>query len=171
MSWLNKVLCELSLKQEKIDEYIKIKNNINLNSDEILNKKIIALFTEISEFINELRCFKYWSKKKESERNIILEEYIDCIHFLLSIGNNIKFNWNDYKYNRIIDKNVDINKIAFFSYIELASFAKNINKINFTKFLDVFFCFIEKKQITSKELYDAYMLKNQINYKRQTTYY
>ncbi len=35
---------------------------------------------------NETRCFKYWSRKSSSERNVILEEYVDGLHFVLTIG-------------------------------------------------------------------------------------
>jgi len=48
--------------------------------------RILALLIEVGEMINETRCFKYWSEKPASEKAIILEEYGDGIHFLLSLG-------------------------------------------------------------------------------------
>lgn len=47
---------------------------------------MLALLVEIGELANETRCFKYWSNKPASEREVILEEYVDGLHFILSIG-------------------------------------------------------------------------------------
>lgn len=47
---------------------------------------IMALLVEIGECANETRCFKDWSDKPASENHIILEEYVDGLHFVLSLG-------------------------------------------------------------------------------------
>ena len=47
------------------------------------NKNCIALLVELGEFINETKCFKYWSIKKSNMDNV-LEEYADCITMCLS---------------------------------------------------------------------------------------
>ncbi len=52
----------------------------------VKKKKMLALLVEIGELANETRCFKYWSNKPASEREVILEEYVDGLHFILSIG-------------------------------------------------------------------------------------
>ena len=78
------ILKELFELQRKLDQRIIV--NHNLQEDFLLKKKILALQVEIGELANETRCFKYWSKKGPSEKSIILEEYVDCIHFILSIG-------------------------------------------------------------------------------------
>ena len=54
------------------------------SSDEhYYNKNCIALLVELGEFINETKCFKYWSIKKPNMDNV-LEEYADCITMCLS---------------------------------------------------------------------------------------
>lgn len=47
------------------------------------NKNCVALLVELGEFINETKCFKYWSIKKPNMDNV-LEEYADCITMCLS---------------------------------------------------------------------------------------
>src|SRR5690625_3503887 len=70
--------------QQKLDTYIK--DNHNLENENLFDKKILALLVELGEIANETRCFKFWSTKEPNSIDIILEEYVDNIHFLLSIG-------------------------------------------------------------------------------------
>ena len=53
------------------------------NDKDYYNKNCIALLVELGEFINETKCFKYWSIKKPNMENV-LEEYADCITMCLS---------------------------------------------------------------------------------------
>lgn len=48
-----------------------------------IEKNIVELLVEIGELANETRCFKYWSNKKPSDKEIILDEYADC--FLMTL--------------------------------------------------------------------------------------
>ena len=50
---------------------------------EYYKKNCIALLVELGEFINETKCFKYWSIKK-SDKEKVLEEYADTITMCLS---------------------------------------------------------------------------------------
>ena len=62
-----------------------LQKNMTYNR-KIVKRKMLALLVEIGELANETRCFKYWSNKPASEREVILEEYVDGLHFILSIG-------------------------------------------------------------------------------------
>lgn len=42
---------------------------------------------EFGELANETRCFKYWSIKPMSDKEVILEEYIDCLFMILCFCN------------------------------------------------------------------------------------
>lgn len=53
------------------------------NDEDYYNKNCIALLVELGEFINETKCFKYWSIKTPNMDNV-LEEYADCITMCLS---------------------------------------------------------------------------------------
>src|SRR5690625_912237 len=70
--------------QSNLDEYIS--KNHNLENESLFEEKFLALLVELGELANETRCFKFWSTKSSSERETVLEEYVDNIHFLLSIG-------------------------------------------------------------------------------------
>jgi len=80
--------------QNELDELIVAKatdGNIDGNNKMFLNDRIIALFTEVGEFANATRCFKYWSNKPQESRERLLDEYADILHFVLSIGNTMEF--------------------------------------------------------------------------------
>ena len=77
-------LTSLFKRQKELDDYIEQKHD--LTSRDLFEEKILALFVEISELANETRCFKFWSVKEPSPKEVILEEYVDGIHFLLSLG-------------------------------------------------------------------------------------
>ncbi len=69
---------------------------------------------ELGELANEQRSWKFWSNKRSprlitnrgtadvfgapviEEYNPLLEEYVDCLHFILSIG--LELNLDDIKY-------------------------------------------------------------------------
>ncbi len=63
-------------------------------SKETIEKNIVELLVELGELANETRCFKYWSNKKPSDREDILEEYADCFIMGLCFCNiaNIELN-------------------------------------------------------------------------------
>ena len=54
--------------------------------DNLYEKNCLELIVEICEFANESRCFKYWTVKKP-DRELMLEEYADCLSMLFCIFN------------------------------------------------------------------------------------
>lgn len=86
-----------------------------LEGQDLLPNTYVALITELGEFANEGRWFKHWSNNQEPKQPEynwmtyrddlewkpeygyksypLLEEYVDCIHFFLSIA--IKKGWHD----------------------------------------------------------------------------
>src|SRR5699024_6894313 len=70
--------------QPKLDK--RIVEQKELEEQDLLDKKILALQVELGELANELpEVFKFWSNKKNNYKKA-LEEYCDCLHFILSIG-------------------------------------------------------------------------------------
>src|SRR5690625_1242656 len=70
--------------QKEIDE--RIDKEKDLKGVDLLDKKILSLQVELGELANELpEVFKFWSNKKNNYKKA-LEEYCDCLHFILSIG-------------------------------------------------------------------------------------
>ena len=88
-----KKLCEM---QEILDQ--RIMKEHGLEGKNLEDNKILALLVEICELANETRCFKHWSTKGPSEKGILLEEYVDSLHFFLSIAN-----YRQYDVDRLYD--------------------------------------------------------------------
>lgn len=87
-------LLELLVKQQQLDELIL--SQIEINKSDLLLNRFVAFNVEVGEFANELRTFKHWSKKQSSPANVCLEEYVDALHFLLSITYSMGINADDY---------------------------------------------------------------------------
>src|SRR5690625_3315322 len=87
-------LNELFKIQAKLDNEIIEKRGL-LGKD-LFIWKVQALKVEISELDNETRIFKFWSNKK-MDRGKALVELVDCIHFALSIGNDLGYTSHEYK--------------------------------------------------------------------------
>ncbi|AGR41486.1 dUTP diphosphatase [Spiroplasma taiwanense] len=165
----NKNLIYLKDKQIILDKYIMENKGLVVNS-EITKKKIIALLVEISEFVNEYRSFKYWSNKKPSERNILLEEYIDALHFILSLGNDLNFNFEKFK-NQSTLNILNIDDWTIEVYLKILEFQKNQDFNSFSILFNVFLVLVDLLNVSDEELLEIYNNKNEINFKRQNTGY
>jgi len=82
-------LMSLFAIQQALDERILAEHG--LHRDDLFMKKILALQVEVGEFANETRIFKYWSHKPAAPRATLLEEYVDAMHFVLSLGLDLRF--------------------------------------------------------------------------------
>lgn len=94
-------LTKLFEMQRKLDDHI-YQEHPELKDQNNLDWKILALQVELGECANEWRGFKKWSYDQEPRtevyfgpleipevgtyKNPLLEEYVDCLHFILSIG-------------------------------------------------------------------------------------
>lgn len=114
--------------QKQLDD--RIKKEHQLEQTDVYEEKVLALLVELGELANETRCFKYWSQKGPSERTVILEEYVDGVHFILSLG--IEKGWTD----PVIEKQMT-------------------NQTMTQLFLTVYECVLEMKQTDDKKVYDA----------------
>ena len=81
---------------------------IDKYKDEVdyFKKNCIEFLVELSEFINESKCFKYWSIKEPNKREMLLE-YADVITMVLYFYNNLgmKLDINSLP-NHIDNKNI-----------------------------------------------------------------
>lgn len=48
------------------------------SSQKFYENNCIEMLVELGEFVNETKCFKFWSNK-QSNKEKVLEEYADCI--------------------------------------------------------------------------------------------
>ncbi|MBQ0045465.1 MAG: dUTP diphosphatase [Mycoplasma sp.] len=76
-------LTKIFNQQRELDKEIHTKHNVSYRT---INRELkLALLVELGELANEIRSFKFWSLKKPSSKETILEEYVDGIHFITSI--------------------------------------------------------------------------------------
>lgn len=77
-------LIKLFETQKVLDD--RIVKEKGLEGQYLLPEKFLALRVELGEFSNELpEEFKFWSSKKNNYEKALVE-YVDCLHFVLSIG-------------------------------------------------------------------------------------
>lgn len=189
-------------KQKQLDEYI-VKEK-ELEGQDLLPRKTVALLAELYECVNEARFFKYWSKDQMPRKsrelfceacngsgtplgipdfagvdcekcegtgsiyvNPLLEEYVDTIHFTLSIANDLGVHEHKYIKTSPTDLNdlvLGITNLATIIPIgkekhQVESLINNIITLGYQLGFD------------EKAVIEAYHEKNKENYKRQKVGY
>lgn len=148
--------------QKQLD--LKILEEHNLQGVDLLPSKLLALQVELGELANETRCFKYWSRRKPSAKEIILEEYVDCLHFILSIGlekaiGNIQL--------ELKDNNLTLVE-GFQAVIKAtANIERNQRDEEYKCLFASFITLGYKLGFSWEEIVEGYLRKNEINHKRQ----
>ncbi|WP_338984663.1 dUTP diphosphatase [Spiroplasma endosymbiont of Diplazon laetatorius] len=161
-------LIYLKDKQIILDNYIMESKGIVIDK-QIIKKKIIAFLVEVSEFINEYRSFKYWSNKGPSEKSVILEELIDCLHFIISLGTNVNFDFSEF--NNKIKQADDIDAWSINVYRKALVFEDKFDAQSYDDLLDEFLSITYILDITTDEILSVYNKKNEINFNRQDSGY
>lgn len=84
MKNLIEALPSLLEKQQELDDYIMRERG--LTHDETIEQRKLAFVVELAELAQEWRGFKYWSDNQQPSDKM-LEEYVDVLHFALSLHN------------------------------------------------------------------------------------
>ena len=149
---MQRVLDESIFKEHWITEYPK--ENMQ-----------IALFVELGELMNELPTwFKHWKKSAVDNREKALVEYVDCLHFALSLTNNEK-EWFDKDLSLSPDiYDYNSHQITLIAEMRTSAIMKNI--IQFEGNLSYLFGLGVKLGFEWDEIYKAYKDKNAVNYER-----
>lgn len=180
-------LTKLFETQRILDARIEIEHPRD-DSEDRLTKKILALLAELAECANEWRGFKFWSTDQKPrlkatkqgmtksgaparhlvEYNPLLEEYVDCLHFFLSIGLE----------SRITPMRVDIYPKAVLIddqftgvFASIGDMSRCLTTHNYCQSLEKFIGLGEMLGFTWKQIEEAYYDKNAINHNRQDTGY
>jgi len=165
--------------QKILDERIFLKH-IPENAEQYHKRKIqriVANIVELAEFINETRIFKFWSNK-EPEREKILEEYADGVHFFL--GNAIERGWEESIHYIAEGIKENTNKIESIerTYLEINYYlsAIEVQKATHPKYFEIAWLLylslgMNAFGFTGEEIEAAYFAKNQINHDRQASGY
>ncbi|MEY8001566.1 dUTP diphosphatase [Clostridium sp. Mt-5] len=151
--------------QKNLDD--EILSNAGIKEYPLKNMQL-ALLVELGELANEWQGFKHWKKHKEINMDKLLEEFADCLHFALSLQNNLdteEFSFehiqNSYDLMNAIEGSASISKLFIDAYIEISANIKN------TSLLLVIIALGLNLGITGEQMEQAYYKKNKVNYKRQ----
>jgi dimeric dUTPase (all-alpha-NTP-PPase superfamily) len=68
------------------------KGHFSLSDELVVENRKYAFQVELMEFANEVGFFKYWKRSHKMNIEKALEEFVDCIHFLVSLA--ITRKWN-----------------------------------------------------------------------------
>lgn len=162
------ILQKLFTMQHELDQYIATEHG--LQGEDLIEKKILALLVEVGELANETRCFKFWSKQAASERAKILEEYVDGVHFILSIGLELGYSDQDLSLD-FTEKHEDVVQGFLTVYNQINALQQTKSVAQFEKLLGSFFALGQSLGFTLNDVHQAYIQKNEINYQRQQAGY
>lgn len=159
-------LTPLFALQKELDEEIAASHHVDYEST--FSRRVLALLTELGEFANETRCFKYWSFKGPSPKEVILGEYVDGLHFLLSLG--IPLGVSEYKhYFRVSEK--DLTKAILQVYADVAKLHEDYTVENYAKAFGDYLNIIPLFDYGEGEVVEAYLKKLGTNHQRQKDHY
>src|SRR5690625_2361006 len=142
--------------QQNLDTYIA--NNHDLKDKDLFEEKFLALLVELGELANETRCFKFWSTKEKSETNVILEEYVDNIHFLLSIGLE-----KGYEFSHLNSSITYLHETRQFNnvFAKCLEFYKNQTEENYINMFKEYLHLAKLLGFSEEDIQEAYHKKNE----------
>ncbi|PIC71327.1 dUTPase [Sporosarcina sp. P16b] len=159
-------LHQLFEMQRALDTYIQKNHQTN----ETFTERGLALVVELSELANETRCFKFWSTKGPSADSVILEEYVDSIHFLLSLGIEKGFDgleeWpaSDTKDQNLTQQFIQTGQ-SIYAFLDSLAFE------DYKKIWVNYGALANTLGFTEEQIIQAYIDKNEENYARQRSGY
>ncbi|EON71511.1 dUTP diphosphatase [Lysinibacillus sphaericus] len=159
-------LQQLFIMQKELDEFIEKTQKVE---HDVFKEKGLALMVELAELANETRCFKFWSTKGPSARDVILEEYVDSIHFILSLG--LLKGYTTIEKWPVIEEKRDLTETFLMTQDYILAF---IGQPTEDKYLAIWQCYgllAYNLGFTFEDVVSAYIEKNEENYNRQRNGY
>ena len=159
-------LDELFFLQAVLDK--EIADNHHVDYETTFTRRVLALLVELGEFANETRCFKYWSYKPSSAKEIILDEYADGLHFLLSLG--VMMGVSQYTHHFHV-REKDLTEAILIVYKDVVELKENFDPEHYAKAFADYLNIIPLFDYSSEEVINAYKAKCAKNHVRQETHY
>lgn len=154
--------------QKGLDSHIEEKHQ--LQDKDLFDKKVLALLVEIGELANETRSFKFWSVKPSSVKEVILEEFVDGIHFILSLGIELGFEKRQFDLNEN-ETTLDVTEQFITVYELISIFQKSKGFEDYSKLFAAYLRLALSLGFKNEEMEQAYFRKNEVNYLRQQNNY
>jgi dimeric dUTPase (all-alpha-NTP-PPase superfamily) len=155
---------ELFTMQQELDRFIE--EGHQLLEKDLFDQKVLALLVEVSELANETRCFKFWSTKGPSPQEVILEEYVDGLHFILSLGIEVGFH-RTMKDVPSFKEAVEPVEQFLRVYEAIHQFRKEKCLSVYEHLLSEYLALGKLYGFTPEGIYKAYVAKNKVNFQRQ----
>jgi dimeric dUTPase (all-alpha-NTP-PPase superfamily) len=159
---------KLFAMQQALDQHIEKKHG--LQDEDLFNRKVLALLVEIGELANETRCFKFWSVKPPSGKKVILEEFVDGVHFILSLGIECDFQKQALSINNVPTA-LSVTEQFLLINERVIRFQNSKSVTNYIALFEGYIQLSMLLGITYEEMEQAYFDKNEVNYQRQQNNY
>ncbi len=157
---------ELYSLQRELDKDIAFRHRVNYQNTH--SRRLLALMVELGELANETRCFKYWSNKLPSPKAVIMDEYADGLHFLLSLGIPLKTSKFEYE----LKKNEEDLTDQFHKMYALGNMLHDHYDLeNYTKAMQYYLNMALSLNMDDNDIINSYKAKLEVNHKRQETNY
>lgn len=182
-------LTNLFETQAALDEHI-MQEHPELQGQNNLDWKLLALQVELGECANEWRGFKKWSndQKPRTEvltnnpnktdknkpwliRNLLLEEYVDCLHFILSIGLELEVDWKKMNWLMIVENDTTKRFQRVFSKASELTEYQSFADERWGELFEEFYHLGTLLGFTWEQVEEAYYAKNKVNHERQESGY
>ncbi|KFL44138.1 dUTPase [Lysinibacillus sp. BF-4] len=151
--------------QAALDAFIEKTQNI---THDVFREKGLALLVELGELANETRCFKFWSTKGPSAREVILEEFVDSIHFMLSLGIMRELAFEEWQ---ITEQSHNLTELFLRAQADIITFLNSPTENTYTAIWDSYALLAYNLGFTPEDIVRAYIAKNEENYARQRSGY
>lgn len=152
--------------QKELDLDIQKRHDVTYESTHL--RRLLALLVELGELANETRCFKFWSYKGMSEKEKVLDEYADGLHFLLSLGVSLGVEGYTHVFK---EPEEDLTKGFLVTYQKVldlvASFEPKRYAMAFSSYLNL----LPLLGFSIEEAVEAYEKKLAVNHQRQEERY
>ncbi|AEH46920.1 dUTP diphosphatase [Parageobacillus thermoglucosidasius] len=154
--------------QRQLDE--RIERQHGLQGEDLFDKKVLALLVEIGELANETRCFKFWSVKPSSPQEKVLEEYVDGLHFILSLGLECGF-MRSSSFRQTNGNGAQLVEQFLRVYWTVDEFRKTKSQQSYDLLLAEYLQLGEQLGFSFTQIEQAYIQKNKVNHERQNQNY
>lgn len=152
--------------QAALDEEIHLLHHESYETT--FDKRVLSVLVELGEFANETRCFKYWSLKGPSPKEVILDEYADGLHFLLSLG--IAIGIKEFEED-VPSPSISLTEQLLLVYEETINFRKKKDIDSYKKVMTSFLAILPLLGYGEEDAIEAYKKKLEVNHQRQKDHY
>jgi len=153
-------------EQAKLDAHIQSQHQVTYANTR--EKRILALLVEIGEMINETKTFKFWSKKPSAEKPIILDEYADGLHFLLSLSIEVQSQKMNYDIQTLY---LSLTQATILVFQHVSELSKHWHVKHLESAFQAYLNLIPLLGFTADDVVQAYFKKLGVNYTRQQNAY